>query len=628
MVLVPGMIPDIQGYLEEKKNDYRQRRRLRLNRPLETYEYPPDHWSQDECMLVRLPLELVFMIIEDFYQADLLHLALTCRRMAECTLETMYKRDITRFGCMALRWGCTFGLIPTLERTMLYGAPADYIFPADSAVGCKWVIGGRDYYYSETSALVTAIVSDEPEAVRLLIARGAPINGYPDTYLDNGVLLRFQPISFAMGHPHWPVLRRGVSPGNPEIVRMLLDAGADPNFEEKANLEERGINVLTWTCATPLYLAMQSKVPSETVKLLLERGADPSISVTTPMTSQLVWRLRVPITSSRDFWRCSPLEMLLIPEHPRLKKVLGMDWKRVRGMNWVSGMNWEKVKLLVAYGAASGGELENSSRSVYPLLYRYLDCQHAIGLARVILAQGADMAEWTARCKISPIQAVIWWAEARSRVLVAGDMERIPHVLDRMCELVTLLAEASLPRSHVVNWPMWITEGLDPLLSDKFSPRRVASSHPEPLSYVCSPFRFFGATRLIYILLQFGADINGKCSAGVTALHHAVMFNTTGEPVRLLLDFNGGPSHSGLDVNARDWWSWTPLHYACHFGFRRRQADQADAVRMLLDHGADIHARSDSGITPLLLAVWCCNVPVARLLLDRGASRKDLEIHP
>ncbi|KAM7199990.1 Ankyrin repeat-containing domain protein [Rhypophila sp. PSN 637] len=630
--IVPGQIPDIRPYLEKKKNDYRSRRPLWLSAPPKTYEFPPAHWSPDVCMLVRLPTELMFMIIQDLYQADLFHLAVTCRRMADCTLSTLYTRDITRFGCMALRWACTFGVVPTLERTIQYGAPANYVFPSDSAIGCEWILGGTthvEYRYTDTSALVTAILADEPEAIRALCAHGADVNAYYDTRLDVRSYNKWYPIHFAMGDPTRPVQRPGVRPGNPEIVRILLDAGADPNQESivTSSIMQRQ------PPATPLFLAMQSTVPVETVKLLLERGANPSIRAGLDSSGpEWSWIQR---SQPSGMWPGQPpLQMLLLPDPPY--------------SNWSWGMDWDKLELLLAYGGA-----DDSTQVIkrvgpygttwviiprYPLLYDNLDYPHIIRLTRIILAQRPNLADYTTRCGISPIQAIIWWAEVRSRLRSVEDIEVISDVQNKMCELVTMMAEASLttrkpvvvargrplgrPMSTIIDSPIWIAK----MGHQGVHKVNKSMSHPTPLSYVCGPFRFSGATRLIPILLRYGANINARCSAGVTPLHHAVMFNETGTALRLLVNFCGGPAHSGLNINAQDNWGWTPLHYACHFGFRQRQGDQADAVKILLDNGADIHAETYTGVTPLLLAFWTCNLPVVKMLLDRGASKQDLAV--
>ncbi|KAM7220424.1 Ankyrin repeat-containing domain protein [Rhypophila decipiens] len=634
--IVPGQIPDIRPYLEKKKNDYRSRRPLWLSAPPETYEFPPAHWSPDVCMLVRLPTELVFMVIQDLYQADLFHLAVTCRRMADCTLSTLYTRDITRFGCMALRWACTFGFVPTLERTIQYGAPANYVFPFDSAIGCEWILCGTTHVghrYADTSALVTAILADEPDAIRALCAHGADVNAYYDTGLDVRSIHKWYPIHFAMGGPARQVQRPGVRPGNPEIVRILLDEGADPNQESKSWSINGLIGMQRQPPATPLFLAMQSTVPVETVKLLLERGANPSIRARWCSSGpEWSWIQR---SQPGGMWPGQlPLQMLLLPDPPH--------------SNWSWGMNWDKLELLLAYGGADDSTQVikrdgpyGTSWAVtprYPLLYENLDYPHIIRLTRIILAQRPNLAEYTTRCGISPIQAVIWWAEVRSRFHSVKDIEVISDVQDKMCELVTMMAEASLttgkpvvvargrhlgrPVSTIIDSPIWIAKmGLQGVQKVN-----KAMSHPTPLSYVCGPFRFFGATRLVPILLRYGANINARCSAGVTPLHHAAMFNETGTALRLLVNFCGGPAQSGLKINAQDNWGWTPLHYACHFGFRQRQGDQADAAQILLDNGADIHAETYTGVTPLLLAFWTCNLPVVKMLLARGASRQDLAV--
>jgi ankyrin repeat protein len=45
-----------------------------------------------------------------------------------------------------------------------------------------------------------------------------------------------------------------------------------------------------------------------------------------------------------------------------------------------------------------------------------------------------------------------------------------------------------------------------------------------------------------------------------------------------------------------------------------------DAARVLIDGGADIHARSDSGFTPFMFAVRTGNMDAVNLLIDKGAD--------
>ena len=56
----------------------------------------------------------------------------------------------------------------------------------------------------------------------------------------------------------------------------------------------------------------------------------------------------------------------------------------------------------------------------------------------------------------------------------------------------------------------------------------------------------------------------------------------------------------------------TALFCACACG-------HVDAARLLLNNGADVHRRADSGHTPLNATCWEGHVEVVRLLLDNGA---------
>lgn len=58
---------------------------------------------------------------------------------------------------------------------------------------------------------------------------------------------------------------------------------------------------------------------------------------------------------------------------------------------------------------------------------------------------------------------------------------------------------------------------------------------------------------------------------------------------------------------------WTPLHYAASTG-------QLDAARMLLRHDAQINAVAHDGTTPIMMAAYGGSEPMVRLLLDAGAD--------
>jgi ankyrin repeat protein len=116
-----------------------------------------------------------------------------------------------------------------------------------------------------------------------------------------------------------------------------------------------------------------------------------------------------------------------------------------------------------------------------------------------------------------------------------------------------------------------------------------------------------GDTAAVSRLLQDGADVNMKDRrGGATPLMNAAAVGSI-EAMRLLIE-------KGADVNARSAGSATALMWA---------ATNLAKVELLADKGADVNAASELGHTPLMLAAMSDNSSaIVRLLLARGADPK------
>jgi ankyrin len=125
--------------------------------------------------------------------------------------------------------------------------------------------------------------------------------------------------------------------------------------------------------------------------------------------------------------------------------------------------------------------------------------------------------------------------------------------------------------------------------------------------------RRHGAAPVLEQLIARGADVNDANRHGITALMAAAAADDI-ESVRLLLrhgaNVNATPN---LDVEGDPIWGGmrTPLMWASFRG-------STNMARILLDHGADLHAQTPFG-SALTQAAWSGSIDTARLLLARGA---------
>ncbi len=111
-----------------------------------------------------------------------------------------------------------------------------------------------------------------------------------------------------------------------------------------------------------------------------------------------------------------------------------------------------------------------------------------------------------------------------------------------------------------------------------------------------------GQRETIEFLLEKGFDVNASDKRGATALHFAPDEQTADTLIA-----------NGADVEARIekyYPQWRPIHLAANEG-------RADVVEVLLEHGADVHAKTYYGHAPLHIAA---NPYIADLLRESGAD--------
>lgn len=93
---------------------------------------------------------------------------------------------------------------------------------------------------------------------------------------------------------------------------------------------------------------------------------------------------------------------------------------------------------------------------------------------------------------------------------------------------------------------------------------------------------------------------------GSTALHVAASASCAAMTATLL-------EMRGVDVDAKDVWEETPLHFAARAG-------SVEVCTLLMANGAKLNAVNDEGVTPLLAAATASQKSACQLLLDKGAA--------
>ncbi|KAJ5724453.1 hypothetical protein N7493_006181 [Penicillium malachiteum] len=169
-----------------------------------------------------------------------------------------------------------------------------------------------------------------------------------------------------------------------------------------------------------------------------------------------------------------------------------------------------------------------------------------------------------------------------------------------------------------------VTKGIEGPINDQWTPLHLATCR--------------GFEQIVRLLLDKGAEVNGKTKRGSTALHLALHDKAT--IAQLLLDYGADPTledkngqtplkvaaangyedmvkfllkYQSLESDAKKWTQQAQFYNAV------REGDEA-TVRVLLEDGIDMNMKSVRGEYPLHWAMHRGHQGVASLLLEKGAD--------
>jgi ankyrin repeat protein len=123
---------------------------------------------------------------------------------------------------------------------------------------------------------------------------------------------------------------------------------------------------------------------------------------------------------------------------------------------------------------------------------------------------------------------------------------------------------------------------------------------------------FKGDIEKLEYLVQQEVDVHAVTEFDRWNLLHRALLTVTNPPSAGIIEKLIG---YGVDVNARDRYGNTPLHYAARL-------KNPELIEMLLDAGAEIDPVNKDGLTPLrlMLSTKPANLSALELFLARGAD--------
>ena len=452
-----------------------------------------------------------------------------------------------------------------------------------------------------------SVLSAQASDLRLIDAAARPDAGAVQALLGEGVdvnTARADGVTALLWAAHWDDLG---------MVELLLDAGADPNASD-----DHGV--------TPLMRACEN-ASAAVVRALLDAGADANAAQESGLTALMV----AARTGSRDVVRAllasgadvnatttetgvTALMWAVEAPHPDIVHVLletGADVERSSSKGFTALLfavqkgNVEVARMLLAAGADVNG---SGSDATHPLPLAIVS-RHA-DMAYFLLEQGADpngsihgvSALHAAAGRVSTWLADWYRRRGMRAASVSGGGRLGLDPASRAPLVRALVARGADPNARI--------ETSSVVLGYLASPRRGAF---EQNSVGTGDVR--GATPLW--VAAFSA--NGGGLFGNDSEYH---FESGPAVLSALLEAGADPNTTADDGS-------TPLMMAAGLGYRsyqphtprgRRSPPVEEAVRVLVEAGADVNARNEADFTALHAATFRGLNEVIEYLVEQGAD--------
>ncbi|WP_342189704.1 ankyrin repeat domain-containing protein [Spiroplasma endosymbiont of Dilophus febrilis] len=350
------------------------------------------------------------------------------------------------------------------------------------------------------------------------------------------------------------LLYYAIDTGDIQIVKLLIDNGADVNFQDENGL-------------TPLHFAIENAIDTgdiQIVKLLIDNGADPNVL---DCNNDFISPLHYAIIKNKK----EVVEVLLKSKNIK-NKINNKSYLNIGCLHWISLNskninNLEIAELLIDNGADVNLQDENDATPLY-----YAISTNNKEMVQLLINKGANIKNIT-KNGLTPLYYAI--------------------ILDNK-EMVQLLIEKG------ANVNMQDENGLTPLHfaieeNNQEMVQLLINNNADVNIKITSD----GATILHYailnnkkemvkLLIKKGANVN-KGVNGLIPLYYAISTNNK-EMVQLLIN-------KGANVNMQDENDFSPLYYAIN-------EENIEIVKLLLANDADVNLQNKNGLTPLLYSKY------------------------